>query len=74
MAKYSVPLNSYANISVDVETDETDPEKIAELAQEKTRVSVCHQCAGSSNNSLEIGDEWSPTLQDGKPEVYKVSE
>ncbi|WP_330479876.1 hypothetical protein OG301_39385 (plasmid) [Streptomyces platensis] len=72
MPKYNVPLTSWANISVTVETDETDPEKIAELAQEQAGVSLCHQCAGK--HGLDIGDEWS-LVRDGEvPEVYKVED
>lgn len=73
MPTYSVPLTGYANIAVKVETEETDPEKIVELAQENVRASLCHQCRGSeSNDSLELGDDWSPVVFDGKPEVYQL--
>jgi hypothetical protein len=70
MATYRVPLTSWANAAVEVETEETDPEKIAELAMEQHSVSLCHQCAG--RDGLEIGDVWDPVLNDGKPEVYKL--
>lgn len=74
MPKYTVPLTSWANISVTVETDETDPEKIVELALEEAGVSLCHQCAGHTNNSLDVGDEWHPSRdKDGTPEVYEES-
>lgn len=72
MARYSVPLTGWANISVDVETDETDPDKIARLAEEQASPSLCHQCAGGGNNWLEIGDEWAPGST--PPEVYKESD
>lgn len=73
MAKYTVPLTGWANISVTVETDETDPEKIVELAQMEGGASLCHRCAGSMNNSLDLGDEWEPCRdKDGKPEVYQA--
>lgn len=71
MTKYSVPLAGFASIAVTVETDETDPEVIVELAREEAGVSLCHQCAGHTNNSLDIGDDWEPVRnKDGKPEVY----
>lgn len=73
MPTYNVPLTGYADITVTVETDETDPEKIEELAQENINVSLCHQCRGSkSNDSLELGDEWNPVLVNGKPEVHRL--
>ena len=71
MPKYSVPLTTWANITVTVETDETDPLKIAELALEEASVSLCHSCGGDRNHGLEVGDAWEPTLTDGKPEVYE---
>lgn len=74
MATYIVPLTSYANIAVTVETDETDPEKIAELAIEIAAPSLCHQCAGQRNDSLEIGDDWNVVRGldgNGPPEVTK---
>ena len=76
MAKYNVPLTGWANITVTVETNETDPEKIVELAQENAGVSLCHHCASQRNNSLDVGDEWEPTRdgETGKPEVYEETE
>lgn len=73
MTKYTVPLTGYANISVTVETDETDPEKIVELAQAEGGASLCHQCGGRTNNSLDLGDEWEPDRdKDGVPEIYEA--
>lgn len=60
MTRYTVPLTTWANIAVTVETDETDPEKIAGLAMEAASPSLCHQCSDSRNDSLEIGGEWEP--------------
>lgn len=73
MAKYTVPLTSWANIAVTVETDETDPEKIAELAMEQASPYLCHQCSGDRNDSLEIGDDWEPVRAeaDGLPNITK---
>lgn len=70
MAKYRVPFNGYASTTVDVETDETDPAKIVDLAQEDTYVSLCHQCA----SSVDVGDEWEPVTHEGKLEVYKLED
>ncbi|MET9385288.1 hypothetical protein ABZY09_30510 [Streptomyces sp. NPDC002928] len=76
MPKYAVPLTSWANISVTVVTDETDPEKIASLAAEAASPSLCHQCAGGGNDSLDVGDEWDPVINEetGKPEVYREND
>lgn len=76
MAKYNVPLTGWANITVTVETDETDPEKIVEIAQQEASASLCHHCASQTNNSLDLGDDWEPTRDDatGKPEVYEATE
>jgi hypothetical protein len=70
MAKYRVPLSGYASTVVAVETDETDPKKIVELAEEGAWVSLCHQCA----DHVEVGDEWVAVEVDGKPEVYEVED
>jgi hypothetical protein len=74
MPKYRVPLTTYASATVTVETDETDPEKIAELALAQGVPGICAQCGGwGRDHSLEIGDEWEPVMN-GKteePEVYK---
>lgn len=74
MTKYTVPLTGYANATVTVETDETDPETILELAYEKGAPDVCAQCGGWGRDfSLEIGDEWEPIRNDktGEIEMYK---
>lgn len=76
MPKWTVPLTGWANLAVTVETDETDPEKIAELAAETASASLCHQCGGSRNDSLEIGDDWNPVRGidgSGPPEMTKES-
>lgn len=70
MARYSVPLTSYANTAVYVDTDETDPELIAEMAQEQANTGLCNQCA----SKVDLGDDWTPVLWNGKPEVYKEDE
>jgi hypothetical protein len=70
MAKYSVPLTTWANTAVTVETDETDPEIIAEIAESEVYTGLCHQCA----SKVDLGDDWSSVTHDGKPEVYKEDE
>jgi len=72
MARYNVPLTGWANITVTVETDETDPEKIVQLALDEAGVSLCHQCGSHTNHSLDIGDDWEAVRdrETGKPEVY----
>lgn len=77
MAKYRVPLNGYASATVTVETDETDPEVIAQLALMEGVPSPCAQCGGWGRDwSLEIGDEWEPSrrTEDSPPEIYKESD
>ena len=76
VASYNVPLTTWANITVTVETDETDPEKIAELAMGQAGVSLCHQCGGSRNDGLEVGDDWdvSRMTPDSPPEVYRLDD
>lgn len=70
MAVYRVPLTTWANTTVDVETDSTDADEIARMAEESARmpeesahVSLCHQCA----NHLDVGDEWNAVKTDGDP-------
>ena len=53
MTTWRVPLTTWASITVDVETDETDPVVIARLAEEQAHASLCHQCA-----NVDLGDEW----------------
>ena len=71
MAKYSVPLTTWANTAVYVETDSTDLEEIARLAEEQVNVGgLCHQCA----SDVDLGDVWEVAMYNGKPEVYKEDE
>jgi hypothetical protein len=74
MARYTVPLKSWANIAVDVEApDDATPEQIAELAMEEAYASVCNGCSSKHNNSLDVGDVWEPVLnEDGVPEVTPI--
>lgn len=68
MARYRVPFTGYASTTVDVETTETDPDKIVRLAEEQVYFTLCHQCAGHG----EVGDEWTPVEYDGAYEVYEL--
>lgn len=71
MAKYAVPLQTHASTVVYVETEFTDPDEIARLAEESVNIrNLCHQCA----SDVDLGDEWSAVVFDGKPEVYKEDE
>lgn len=72
MTTYNVPLVGVATVTVEVETTETDPEAIVRLAQDKANPRLCHQCADHRNDSLMLGEEWAPNLDNGKPEVYEV--
>lgn len=76
MVKYRVPMTGWANITVDVEVpDDATPEEIVEAARDAASPSLCHQCAGSGNDYLEIGDEWEeirPNGPEGLPEFYRV--
>ena len=80
MARYSVPMTTWAStvVDVDVPDDITDPEQIAELAlqqmAEEGGPSLCHQCASGRRGSggLELGDEWGAVQHDGKPEVTRL--
>lgn len=71
MAKYMVPLTTWANTVVTVETDETDPNEIARLAEEQVDVgSLCHRCA----DDVDLGDVWEATEFKGEVQVYKEDE
>jgi len=81
MAKYSVPMTTWASTTVEIEVpdDMTDPEQIAEIAERQLHAdgipSLCHQCAGGTrygSQNLEIGDEWEAAETDGKPGVIRL--
>lgn len=76
MTKYNVPMTGMANILVEIETEETDPRKIAELAEENVRAKARSRCASESNDSLDLVGEWSPVTDfaTGLPEVTKANE
>ena len=69
MATYVVWLTTPASTSVTVETEETDPEKIAAVAVESVDVgALCHQC----EDSVALGDDWQPVVRDGKPITTRI--
>jgi hypothetical protein len=70
--RYTVPLTTWANCAVTVETDSTDPNVIARLAEEQAEPSLCHQCADTANDSLEIGDEWTAVESEGVSEIHRL--
>lgn len=69
MTKYRVPYNTWAGGTITVETDETDPEAIVELAYEQGAGTLCHQCAGGRYGAptLEVGDEWEVSVHKSGP-------
>ncbi|MCX4783893.1 MULTISPECIES: hypothetical protein [unclassified Streptomyces] len=71
MAQYSVPLTTAANTAVIVETDETDPDKIAALAVEVAEAEreLCRQCG----DEVDLGDDWRPVLIDSTPTMTKLT-
>ncbi|MGW3932921.1 hypothetical protein ACWECC_33230 [Streptomyces microflavus] len=78
MPTCNVPLTGVANITISVTTDETDPNKIVNLAvgtAETEGIGLCRQCAGDLNSSLELGDEWRPVTDNrtNASEVIKTS-
>lgn len=75
MPKYRVTFTGSASATVDVETDETDPEVIAELAYQEDFPTVCAQCSGWGRSySLEIPDEWEVFTEKNVPVITKVEE
>ena len=75
MAKHRIYFQTIASTSIEVEVPDevTDPEEIAELAEEQADFpTLCHQCTGGTrfqSQNLELGDEWEPLREDGKPVV-----
>lgn len=79
MARYSVPMTVWASTTVEIDVPDhiTDPEQIAELAIEHMAETggptLCHQCSSSRNGGgLEVGDEWEPVTDDGKPSITRL--
>lgn len=79
MAKYRIPITTWASGTIEFETEETDPEAIYEAAMNSSATelpSVCAQCGGWGRSfSLEVGDEWEPvTDREGVVEVTKIQD
>lgn len=72
MPKYIVPLTTYANCAVEVETDSEDPVEIAKLAEEQVDVSLCNHCSGGGNSGLEIGDVWDAVEYEGEIQYTRI--
>lgn len=66
IVRYRVPLTTWANTTVDVETDSTDADEISRLAEENAYVSLCHQCA----DKVDVGDEWNAVETNGDPSEH----
>lgn len=68
--KYTISLTTHAGTAIDFETDETDPEKIAEAFWDSNpdTPTLCHQCSGGQRygQNLELGDEWEINEFDGR--------
>lgn len=72
MPRYVVPLTTYANCAVEVETDSEDPAEITRLAEEQVYVRLCNHCSSSGNESLEVGDEWAAVEYDGEHQFTRI--
>lgn len=74
MPKYRVNLDGYASATIEIETEETDPEVIAKEALREGVPGICAQCSGwGHSHSLEIGEEWElATDEEGGISVYEV--
>ncbi len=75
MTKVRVFFKTTASTSIEVEVPDgiTDPEEIAEYAQENADMpTLCHHCTGGTKyerQNLELGDDWEPLREDGKPVI-----
>lgn len=79
MARYRIPMTTHADASIEIETDETDPEKIIEAAYEQADFpTLCAQCSGwGRDESLELGDVWEPvpkSHEDPSPIIEKIDD
>lgn len=71
MTVYQVSFETWAGGHIQVETDETDPERIVEAAYEEGIPGLCAGCSGwGRDHSLELGDEWEVVKrEDGTPYI-----
>lgn len=78
MTKVRIYFQTFASTSIEVEVPDgiTDPEEIAEYAQENANFPrLCNHCTGGTRfdrQSLELGDEWEPLRENGKPVIDPV--
>lgn len=76
--KYTITLTTHAGTAIDFETDETDPERIAEVFWESNpdTPTLCHQCTGGARygQNLSLGDEWEIDRFDGQLSITPVDE
>lgn len=70
MTTYTVPLTTYVDTAVRVETDPSDPDVIVELALELVDIgSLCHQCG-----DVELGDDWECVDTGDGPNVTRLAD
>ncbi|MFF4933162.1 hypothetical protein ACFY2H_30380 [Streptomyces griseofuscus] len=68
MTAYTVPLTTYADTVVRVETDLTDLDAVVELALGLVDVgSLCNYCG-----DIELGDEWECVTVGGEPNLTSL--
>lgn len=73
MAKYRVHLKTYASTSVTVEAD--DESDAIDKAYDESLPTICAHCAGwGKEYSLELGDEWEPSVGPNESELLAVEE
>ena len=73
MPTYQVPVTVWADAVVTIETDETDPDKIAEMVETNVPVTLCSGCSDHRNGSLSIGDEWQAVRNEsGIPQITRL--
>ena len=85
MPKYRLTFTNIASASIDIDTDETDPEAIVEAAYDNADFpTLCAHCAGwGSGYELALGDEWQVINNNhddpefglkGTPMIYTIEE
>lgn len=78
MAKYRAVLVQTASCVVEFEApDDATPEQLEAAIWDDPELetpTLCHQCADSRNQSLNIGGEWDVFTYDGKREITKIKD
>lgn len=76
--KYTINLTTHASTAIGFETDETDPEKIAEAFWDSNpdTPSLCHQCSGGKRygSNLELGNAWEIDRFDGELSIHPTDD